>query len=291
MSQAPQAQTSKPVPKTMAEWAAGNSIEDPDLAKVDSNTGQVVQEVADTSEPAEIVGGPFDEHNLPSEEPESQTTEPQPAEAAPETAEEPVQQKPETAKPVYEGLSKTFQTQEELISYTRELEKNALLSEAQQVAKQAAEVPETVDERPKIDIDSFIEDPDAVLGQVESNALQKFEAILEKKELEKTRETQFYAENRDLEPFPKLVHFISNRDRKELEELPDDARLKELANRSRSFLNEVKQTSGSEVVSSRTLTAGATVAQPPRSQPEVEAEPKSMMDQISDMQRKKAAST
>ena len=182
-----------------------------------------------TSQQADIVGSPFDEHNQPSEPEEEQKPEAQAEGQEPVAAEaEPVAEEP--AKPVFEGLNKTLASQEELVAYTRELEKQTLMAEAEKLAKATEEVKP---EEPKFDIDAFVENPTEVLTQYKNDAKREIQEMLQQERTNAEAERKFYEDYRDLEPFRDVVDLVSKRDWNELSKLPKETISKELANRSR----------------------------------------------------------
>ena len=153
--------------------------------------------------------------------------------------------------PLYRGLTKNIMTQEELLDYTRQLERDVVEKDAKLAVgtglQSKTENDSETKTKTKTDVSDLqtrlLIDPESVLDEVKKDAIKtmkdeaKAQADAEAKS--KAFWDSFYAENPDIQNNNELVQFVLFQNKEELDRLPLNQSKAELARLTRSYINKV----------------------------------------------------
>jgi hypothetical protein len=141
------------------------------------------------------------------------------------------EKQPETAGAVYLG-SRKFQSVDELVKYTEELERRRA-AETQQAT--------TAENKRKRAADLIYEDPAKAFEIHEQEIIEKIKGEEAAKRAEKELWDSFYAKNKDLSEDKDLVEFALNRNWNELRTLHPDQAMEKLADYTRKTANRFRK--------------------------------------------------
>ncbi len=201
-----------------------------------------------------IEGGP-PEHGEEYVDPEDKTKG-----EAKKPAEEPAKEPEKTGEttPIYSSAGGEFTTEEELITYTKSLERKALgetpeelattaKSNADKILGNARETAKEDRDEEQDLADRFITDPAGAIKQLKT----EINDAADKKEAKAKGRSQFWksfdTENQDLQRHEDVVKFIVNRDWDELKGDKDLKRVRsKIAQKTRDFISGIRRDAGEE---------------------------------------------
>lgn len=200
-------------------------------------------------------------------------------------------------KPLFQGLGRTIETQEDLVDYTAQLERQNV---EMRLAKEkepptsnsfqpmASQPPpaQNSNNQGATPADLLFSDPEKALQMVEQQALNKFEAKQQAKDQEKKFWSDLYKENPDLQNADIVVKSVLNENWAEISKAPLSQARKILAEKSRTIVKGIRGDGSkvTEVPNTSQATLGASNGvQTSKPAP---AKTASFIDQVKKLQRK-----
>ncbi len=225
------------------------------MAKPEETKAAAEKKIADdkAAEEAVMIGGPGQDINAPAQ----QVMDTTPATVEPEKA------------PVYTGLGGDLGTQEELIAYTRTLEKDKFdrkLAESK-AEPVPAETPAVAESETAT---HWYTDPDKAERSVINKAKKELRAELDEQKQKETDEknfyTELYEENPDLKPMERLVKSVINEKWDTIKVLHASESKKFIAKEVRAFASDLRAAGGvkgTELPQGQVITTGSSGTTPP----------------------------
>lgn len=185
------------------------------------------------------------------------------------------------SQPIYLGGRK-FESTEDLINYTQQLEGKMISSQLEN------EVPQAIQNANKIKPSQLIyEDPDAFYQLTKEEAVNEALSIFTKRNAEQKLWDNFFATNKDLAEDRELIEFQLQKNQSKYKNLPAEEGLAKIGNEVRTYKNKIRGSvqGGKELPSGPAMVAGSSNGVT-ATQVSVKSEPVDFVSQIRRMQKR-----
>lgn len=185
------------------------------------------------------------------------------------------------AQPIYLGGRK-FNSTDELISYTQQLEGKMINTQLEN------EVPQAMQNANKVKPSQLIyEDPDAFYQLTKEEAVNEALAIFNKRNAEQKLWDNFFATNKDLVEDRELIEFQMQKNAAKYKNLPAEEGLAKIGSEVRTYKNKIRGSvqGGKELPSGPAMVAGSSNGVT-TTQVSVKSEPVDFVSQIRRMQKR-----